>query len=119
MAITYTWSVAQLTTFSDDTYQDIVHIVDWEVTGDDGTSKVSITGSTPLGRPDRTFTAYADLTEEEVLTWVQTALGELRINEVQGAIAATLTTKNYQLKPLPWIEPKQLTDKATAVPSEE
>ena len=119
MAVTYTWSVIKLTTISDDTYQDIVHLVDWEVTGDDGTSQVSATGSTPLGRPERAFTAYADLTEEDVLTWVRSALGELRINEVEGTIAAALTAKDYQAKPLPWVEPKQLTDKATAVPSKE
>lgn len=106
MTVTYTWLVTRLSTVSTDTYSDVVTGANWEVFGTDGTNTTSLTGSTPFALPEAGFVSYADLTEEQLVSWIKASLGELRINEVEGAIAATLAQLSYQAKPLPWNLPK-------------
>lgn len=81
MAITYTWTITKLECYSKvDGQTDVVWNAYWTLTGTDGT----YTGSTSdyvsfvyvAGSP---FTPYADLTEAQVIGWVQTAMGEEQI----------------------------------------
>jgi len=106
MAVTYTWVITHLSTVSTDNYTDVVTGATWELFGTDGTNTTSLTGITPLALPEIGFTNYADLTEEQLVGWVKANLGEVRLNEVEGAIASTLNQLSYQAKPLPWNLPK-------------
>jgi len=102
MAATYTWSVTGLSVFTDEDYKDVVHSVDWEVLGSEGTNKKLVSGTTPLGRPELGFTAYDELTEEQVLAWVKASMGELRVAEVETAVKSQLEQDKYKSKELPW-----------------
>lgn len=106
MTVTYTWSVTQLITSSNDLYQDIVQVVNWKVSGTDGTNTEFLTGSTSFAVPENGFVDYSDLEEDQVIAWVKASIGELRVNEVEGAVAAALSQDSYQDKPLPWNQPK-------------
>lgn len=107
MPVTYTWSIKKLTTINSDLYQDVVQVIDWEVSGSDGTNAASSSGSTAVPFPVNGFVNYADLTEEEVIKWVQDSLPELRMNEITGTIAAKLNQLSSQEKPLPWASVKK------------
>lgn len=116
MAVTYTWVITRLSTVSTDTLSDVVIGASWELFGSDGTNTTSLTGITPFALPASGFINYADLTEEQLVSWVKENLSELRLNEVEGAIAATLNQLSYQAKPLPWNlpKPKKAASKAKA-----
>jgi hypothetical protein len=72
MSISYTWTVENMSSQVQlDGYTDVVVQVAWSCTGADGTYFATIPGLTRVtfaGTSD--FTPYADLTEEQVLTWV-------------------------------------------------
>ena len=117
MAVTLTWSITGLKTYSDEDTTDIVQIADWEINGEVGTITATTSGSTAFSAPGPGFVKFQDLTEDLVISWVKGELGEARINEAEDRVLADLEAQTYQPKPLPWIQPKQLTDKATAVPT--
>lgn len=102
MTVTYTWSIKKLTTIDSDSYQDVVQIADWEVTGSDGSNTATSSGSTALPFPVNGFVDYSKLKEEEVIKWVQDNTPELRMNELTGTINAKLKQITQQDKPLPW-----------------
>jgi hypothetical protein len=115
--VTYTWSITGLKTYSSDDNTDVVQLADWEITGEDGSFTATTSGTTAFGAPEFGFVDFQDLTEDLVISWVKGALGEARVNEAEGVVFASLEAQTYQPKPLPWVQPKKLTDKATAVPT--
>jgi len=86
MAITYTWSVANM---ERNTADDGVVVVHWRCEGVDGDHTASSYGTTSH-TPDpsaASFVAYADLTEETVLGWVY---GSVDKDATEAAIAAKI-----------------------------
>ena len=69
MAITYTWTIAQLERNTSDGGVTVAH---WRCNGVDGDHTASSYGTTShTPDPDASdFIAYADLTEADVLAWV-------------------------------------------------
>lgn len=116
MAVTYTWVITHLSTASTGTYSAVVTGATWELFGTDGTNTTSLIGITPFALPEGGFINYVDLTEEQIVSWVKENLSELRLNEVEGAISATLNQLSYQAKPFPWNlpKPKKAASKAKA-----
>ena len=83
MAITYTWTIANL---ERNTADDGVTIAHWRCEGTDGTHTASSYGTTSH-EPDPSaagFIAFADLTEADVLGWVHAAVGK---DDIEQAIA--------------------------------
>ena len=75
MSLTYTWSLTGLKKQSDDQVTDAVVQTYWECTGTDADGNSGkFSGATPFNLatidPDN-FTAYASLTENQVLGWIQ------------------------------------------------
>lgn len=72
MTITYTTTVVSLPTAKSlDGLTDVVTSVNTLVTATDGTYIAQSAASTPVDSPDPTdFTPFADLTEEQVLSWI-------------------------------------------------
>ena len=112
MSVTYTWSINQLTAYP--TYQsqsDVVFKVQWSYRGVDsngvGSSRGGITEITyTAGSP---FTPYAELTEAQVLGWVQAAVTATEIAEMEAGIAGDIAwqveqanANNPVTPPLPW-----------------
>ena len=108
MAITYEWDITNLRKAPalDDLENVIVH-VRWTCTGTDENGTTGMfSGATPLSSPDsENFTAYADLTKEQVLEWVQAVVVGEYWNHVSGQIAKQILKKNdpwSDVETAPW-----------------
>ena len=70
MANTYTWTVTAMDCYpQEDGNTDVVFTVHWTCSGTDGTYGSSIYSTCSFSPPEGTFTPYANLTQEQVLSW--------------------------------------------------
>ena len=78
MATTYTWSYDQIErVLLEDSLADVIQTIHWRITGVDGDFYDTRYGSVALWRPDATdFTAFADVTQDQVKAWVLEGLEE-------------------------------------------
>jgi hypothetical protein len=79
----------------------------WTLTGVDGQYTASIGGNSQFTVQEGTFTPYSQLTQTQVIGWVQAALGADGIANfeanVQGQINSMITPPvSPQNTPLPW-----------------
>jgi len=105
MAITYTWSIDRMYTMPTPQPEFVVNVT-WTLTGTDGTNTASIGGDSTFSEGD-TFTPYADLTESQVLGWVQDQLGENGIANYQANVDGQINSMinppvSPTVEPLPW-----------------
>ena len=98
MAITYTWDCKTVDTYptkSDKT--DVIFNVHWRLNGVDDTEDENATDSYGVVSLDTedlsTFTAFADITEEDVIGWVEAALGEDQVAALKASIDAQIAEK--------------------------
>ena len=112
MSISYTWQVNQLTAYP--TYEsqtDVVFNVTWSYRGVDSNG----VGSSRGGKTEVTYTAgspftpFAQLTEAQVLGWVQPTITPEQMTEMEAGIAgdiswqiAQASANNPVTPPLPW-----------------
>ena len=108
MAITNTWNITQLDCYPQaEGETDVVFTAHWTLTGDDGEGHVgSVYGSVGVtyeaGEP---YTPYADLTQEQVVGWVQDALGEEQVAAYEANVAQQIEDQinpPVVTPPLPW-----------------
>lgn len=106
--ITYAWAVNSMTAYPQYAGEtDVVFSISWVLSATDGTYNAAAYGSVDTtyvaGTP---FTAYADLTLDQVNGWVATALGPDGIAKAQAdcdaAIAAQHAPNLPVTPPLPW-----------------
>ena len=86
MATTYTWGVVQMDAYPEyEGETDVVFSVHWTLTGEEAGFTGYVYGSVGVSlTPGAPFTPYADLTEAQVIGWVQDALGEEQVVGVGG-----------------------------------
>ena len=106
MNMSYTWSITGIKKApSLDGLTDVVTHIRFNYTGTDADSGYSHTfaGAVPTGAPDSgSFTAFADLTEADVISWAQANHPTDHMNEViSGSIANQITPTNEEAN-LPW-----------------
>lgn len=107
MTITNTWNVVQMDAYPEyEGESDVVFTVHWTLTGTDGTYVGSVYGSVgvPLNEGEA-FTPYADLTEAQVIGWVQDALGEEQVASYEENVAQQIEDQinpPVVTPPLPW-----------------
>jgi len=106
MAITYTWSIGRMYTMPTPQPEFVVNVT-WTLTGTDGTNTASIGGDSTFSQEGDTFTPYADLTEAQVLGWVQDQLGENGIANYQANVDGQINSMinppvTPTAEPLPW-----------------
>lgn len=105
--ITYSWTITALNCYPEyQGEQDVVFSIFTTYTGTDGTysSSIEIVQSLVIGNSS-SFTPYADLTEDQVLSWLLEALTPSQIDQMQAKIAAQITADNqppFVQLPLPW-----------------
>ena len=107
MATTYIWAVAQMDAYPErDGKTDVVFTVHWTLTGSEagfvGTSYGTV-GVTVA--PDAPFTPYADLTQDQVVSWVKSALGDEQVAAYEAAVANQINEQivpSVVTPPLPW-----------------
>ena len=98
MAITYTWNCTTVDTYptkSDQT--DVIFNVHWRLNGVDDTEDENVGDSYGVVSLDTedlsTFTAFADITEANVIGWVEAALGEDQVAALKTSIDAQIAEK--------------------------
>ena len=107
MSITTTWVIEQMNCYP--TYEsetDVVFNVHWRVNATDGTYNATSYGTVGVtyvaGSP---YTPYADLTQAQVIGWVQTALGAEQVATIEAGLATNIANQTHPpvVSPaLPW-----------------
>tara|TARA_A100001201_G_scaffold83485_1_gene74044 strand:- start:12 stop:335 length:324 start_codon:yes stop_codon:yes gene_type:complete len=89
MAINYTWDCKTVDVQTIDGNEDTVFNVHWRLTGeDDANNSSGVYGTQILDTSDlSSFTAFADLTNEQITGWVQSAMGEDKVTELKTIIS--------------------------------
>lgn len=110
MANTYNWMIASMQCYPEkDGLSDVVFIVHWHRQATDGTHNADVYGSQPLTLdPAEPFTPYEDLTFEQVCGWLEGAMGEERVAELDAELDRQIENQiNPPIisPPLPWAPP--------------
>jgi hypothetical protein len=89
MAINYTWDCKTVDVKTIDGNEDTVFNVHWRLTGEDDSNNAStVYGTQILDTSDlSSFTAFADLTNDQITGWVQSALGEDEVTELKSNVS--------------------------------
>ena len=94
----FTWNVVQMDRLTSDGFVVTVH---YTVNAVDGDYTASTYGTVGYTQDNDTYTPYADLTQAEVIGWVQTSLGKDTVEaSLQSQIDALKNPK--QATGLPW-----------------
>ncbi len=107
MAITYTWQINAMDCYPQaDGQTDVVFTVHWTLLGTDGTYNGSVYGTVGVtytaGSP---YTPYADLTQAQVVGWVEAALGAEQVASLEANVATQIQNqinRTVVTPPLPW-----------------
>lgn len=110
MATTYNWTIQAMDCVpQEDGHTDVVVVAHWNVSATDGTYTSSAYGTQSFTYdPVSTFTPYNQLTQEQVVGWVQDGMGaegvaslEANLNtQIENQINPPIVTP-----PLPWAAP--------------
>jgi hypothetical protein len=107
MANSYSWIISQLDCYpTQDNKTDVVFTVHWRRQATDGTHTADIYGSQAVTLdPSATYIPYAELTEADVIGWLEDAMGA-------ETLAAQVAALDQQIEnqinppvvspPLPW-----------------
>jgi hypothetical protein len=109
---TIVWTIEQMSCYPDvDNHIDVVFSVAWRVNGVDDTSGTplyaTVYGAQSLSPYDakNPFTPYADLTQAQVVGWVQDAMGAEQVAEINANIEQQIESQVNPTVinlPLPW-----------------
>jgi hypothetical protein len=104
---TYQWIINQLDTApSEDGLIDVVKVVNWTRAAQQGDINVSCYGSMGCTTPSSTdFTAYPDLTYEQVCSWLDAGLDVASIDLGLDGQIENIINPPIVVLPLPWQVP--------------
>lgn len=107
MPIVNTWAITQMDSYPEyDGETDVVFNVYWTLTGTDGTYFGSVYGSQMVNLDAAApFIPYADLTEEQVIGWVQDAMGPDQVTAYEDNVETQIANQMdppVVVLPLPW-----------------
>jgi hypothetical protein len=107
MAVTYTWSVVQMDAYPEyDGETDVVFNVHWTLAGIDQTYQGYAYGTQSVTLDEGSdFTPYEDLTEAQVIGWVQAAMGAEQVAALEANVAKQIQDQidpPVVTPPLPW-----------------
>jgi hypothetical protein len=107
MSTTYQWVINQLDTApSEDGLTDVVKVVNWTRKAQDGEINVSVYGSMGCTTPSETdFTAYPDLTYEQVCGWLDAGLDKEAIDLGLDKQIENIINPPIIVLPLPFANP--------------
>ena len=100
----YTWTVNQMFTLNTPDPGFVVRAF-WTFTGSDSGVSASLSGVSEFTQPGDPFTPYDQLTQDQVIGWVQASLGPQEIAGMETSINANIQS---QLSPPPIPEPQPL-----------
>lgn len=104
---TYTWVIERLDCYPErDGHTDVVFTVYWRLNAQDGDYGATRYGSVGLTyEATQPFTPYENLTQAQVVGWVQVALGAEQVAQMEAALAANIAAQinpPVVSPPLPW-----------------
>lgn len=107
MSDSFNWVIEQLDCYPEqDGETDVVFTVHWRLNAVDGEYGATAYGTVGVSyAPGQPFTPYADLTEAQVVGWVQAALGPEQVAQMEAALAANIAAQinpPVVSPPLPW-----------------
>jgi hypothetical protein len=107
MNVTNTWVIEQMDCYPQAEGQtDVVFTVHWRVNATDGMYNSSSYGTVSVTYVAGTsYTPYADLTQAQVVGWVQTALGPEQVASIEANLATNIANQvnpPVVTPPLPW-----------------
>lgn len=111
MSMTYTWEITSIktqdqTNADGDTLQKSVVQTYWKKTGTDADGNTgSFSGATPFtaeNTPAGSFVAFADLTKETVLGWIQAVVVGGYEQHVNGQIQSQIDEQTVTEADMPW-----------------
>jgi hypothetical protein len=120
MANTYQWIVSQLDTApSQDGLTDVVKTVHWRRSANDGAGhSAEIYGSMGCSTPSETdFTAYPDLTFEQICGWLENGLDVSALNTTLDTQIENIINPPIIVLPLPWVPTPSPTPAPTPEPT--
>ena len=97
--INYNWQVVQMDRLTSDGFVVTVH---YNVSATDGEYSASTYGTVGYTeQPDESYTPYEELTQEQVVGWVQESLGK---DTVEASLAGQIEAQKnpVQVSGLPW-----------------
>jgi len=97
---TLIWKISDL---ERETADGFVYMAHYTVDLDDGTYRAGAYGSIGFDRPEALI-PYADLTQEQVASWVQAGLGQKKVLELTQALQNQLAEQHQptKAKGVPW-----------------
>jgi len=107
MSITTTWVIEQMNCYPTAEGQtDVVFNAAWRANATDGTYNATAYGTVGItyvaGSP---YTPFADLTQAQVVSWVQAALGAEQVASIEAGLATNIANQVNPptvTPPLPW-----------------
>jgi len=107
MSVTNTWVIEQMNCYPQAEGQtDVVFTVHWRVNATDGTHNATSYGTVGItyvaGSP---YTPYAQLTQSQVVGWVQDAMGHEQVTSIEDGLATNIANQvnpPVVTPPLPW-----------------
>lgn len=107
MAVTYNWVIEQMDCYPElDGKKDVVFTIYWRLNAVDGDYAGTVYGSVGVTLdPDAPFVAYQDLTEDQVVGWVKSALGDDQVKSYEDNVSGQIETQKNPpvVRPaLPW-----------------
>jgi hypothetical protein len=105
MATVYTWNVNTMDTApSEDGLSDVVKVIHWRLSAYDGTHTADTYSTLSLEAANsESFTAFADLTEAQVISWVESKLDVDALKAGLDAQLERLANPPIVVKQGPWI----------------
>lgn len=100
----YTWTISSMETApSEDGLTDVVKTIHWRYKGVDGDYQAEVYSSYSCPSPSSTdFTAYEDLTEADVIGWLEAGIDVDAMNTNIDSQIENLKNPPIVSLPLPW-----------------
>ena len=107
MTVTNTWLIEQMDCYPTAEGQtDVVFTIHWRINAADGANTATDYGTVGVtyvaGSP---YTPYADLTQAQVIGWVQESLGAEQVAKIEASLATNIANQinpPVVSPPLPW-----------------
>ena len=107
MTVTNTWLIEQMDCYpTADGQTDVVFTIHWRVNATDNTYNATSYGTIGVtyeaGSP---YTPYADLTQAQVIGWVQESIGAEQVAKIEASLATNIANQinpPVVSPPLPW-----------------
>ena len=104
--ITYNWVISSLEVApkEENNLVDVVKVVHWRYQATDGDYQAETYSSYACGEPSpNDFTAYPDLTEADVIGWLESGLDVQAMQESLATQIESLKNPTIVNKPIPWL----------------